>query len=252
MRLSIIAPAQFPAVRPGDDLVNATLACLSSGREALVSGDILVFAQKVISKAEGCYRNIHSITPSTTAIRLAERCGKHPGLVELILTESSDVLRCEPGVIIVRHRLGWVMANAGIDQSNIDGSAHGNVLLLPEAPDHSAADLRKRLMAVTGVNLGVLIIDSVGRAWRQGTTGMCIGAAGVRTYLDLRGEVDLNGRRLQSSTLGHADEIAASASMAMGQGAEGRPLVLVRGLPRSLGDGNAQQLIRPVQEDLFL
>ena len=161
-------------------------------------------------------------------------------------------MRCRPGVIVVRHKLGLVLANAGIDRSNLPDFPDGDVvLLLPEDPDGSAARIRAGLRAKTGADVAVMIIDSLGRAWRIGTCGTCIGAAGLQTVADLRGQPDMFGRTLVSSILGAGDEIAAAASLVMGQAAEGTPLVVIRGLPHRSETGAARDLVRPLKEDLF-
>lgn len=251
-RLEIIAPSGFPVVAAGDSLSRIVLETLRHNHLSLADGDIIVLAQKIVSKSEGRSRDLATVTASEEAMRLARICDKDPRLVELILSESMEVLRCRPGVIIVRHRLGWVLANAGIDHSNVEQNAlESRVLLLPADPDASARLLRQDFIAQTGATVGVMIIDSFGRAWRLGTIGTCIGSAGIQTLSDLRGQQDLFGISLKSSILGRGDEIAAAASVMMGQADEGRPLVVVRGLPDKLPHHDAARLIRPVQEDLF-
>ena len=249
--LTLFAPERLPEIAPGDDLAGTILAALGESDFALADGDVVVLAQKIVSKAEGRRVALADISPSAEAERLAARCGKEPALVELILRESAEVLRCVPGVLIVRHRLGFVLANAGIDRSNIP-RAEDHALLLPADPDASAAALRERFVAATGKSIAVLINDSFGRAWRLGTCGTCIGAAGIAPLLDLRGASDRFGRALQSSELAYADEIAAAASLVMGQAGEGRPVVVVRGLaPVNAAPGTAAALIRPAATDLF-
>jgi coenzyme F420-0:L-glutamate ligase/coenzyme F420-1:gamma-L-glutamate ligase len=207
-------------------------------------------AQKVVSKAEGRYRRLDEVDVSPEAADLAERCGKDPRLVELILGESERVVRCAPGVLIVRHRLGFVHANAGIDHSNIERGDE-QVLLLPENPDASAERLRQDIGTASGTNIGILIIDSFGRPFRIGTCGVCIGSAGVAVVDDRRGHPDLYGKPLEVTQVAVADELAAAASLLMGGADESRPLVLARGLLPG-GDGTAQALVRPLGEDLFL
>lgn len=252
---SITALPGVPTVRPGDDLARVVLNALQAGELALAGGDVLVLAQKIVSKAEGRQIALADVTPGPRALELAAETGKDARLVELILSEAHEVLRTRPNLIIVRHRLGLVLANAGIDQSNV-GAGEGycggaQALLLPLDPDASAAQLRAALLSATGKHIAVLVIDSLGRAWRMGTAGTAIGVAGMPALLDLRGRPDLNGRLLESSELGVADEVAAAASLAMGQAGEGRPLVLVRGLPAMGAPGTATDLIRPLQMDLF-
>lgn len=250
--VSLIPLTNFPLVAPGDALDEQIVA--AAGTIGLQDGDVVVLAQKIVSKSEGRYVDLRTISPSAEAERLAESVRKDPRLVEVILSESREVMRTVPGTIIVRHRLGFVLANAGIDQSNLprgEGTAAEEVLLLPVDPDGSAAKLRDRLQRRIGVRLAVLIIDSIGRAWRNGTCGTTIGAAGIETLRDLRGQPDLFGRRLETSELGFADEIAAAASLTMGQAAEGRPVVIVRGLDWSESPQSAANLVRPVESDLF-
>ena len=252
---SITALTGVPAVKPGDDLARAALDAMAASGLAFAHGDVLVCAQKIVSKAEGRQVALDSVTPGPRALELAAETGKDARLVELILSEAQEVVRTRPNLIVVRHRLGLVLANAGIDQSNLGaGEGYGEgpqALLLPLDPDASAAQLRAALHAATGQQVAVLVIDSLGRAWRMGTTGTAIGVAGMPALLDLRGRPDLNGRLLESSELGLADELAAAASLAMGQASEGRPRVLVRGLPVMGEPGSAADLIRPLQMDLF-
>jgi len=238
-----------PAIEAGDDLAQVALAALQRSGERLCSDDVLVFAQKIVSKAEGRSIDLASVTPSARALVLAEETGKDARLVELILLESSDVLRHRRDILIVRHRLGFGLANAGIDASNVDRSNH--VLLLPVDPDASATRIRDELRARTGIEVGVLIIDSLGRPWRLGTVGTAIGVSGMPGLLDLRGRPDLNGRPLESTEIGLADELAAAASLVMGQAAEGTPIVLARGVPYARREGSARELLRPQNMDLF-
>lgn len=251
--VSLLPLPDFPLVAPGDVLDEQIAA--AAGSVGFEDGDVVVLAQKVVSKAEGRYVDLRTVTPSAEAERLAQIVRKDPRLVEVILSESIEVMRAVPGVVIVRHRLGFVLANAGIDQSNLprerDAAAAEKVLLLPVDPDASAAGLRERLQRRTGRRLAVLIIDSLGRAWRNGTCGATIGAAGIETLRDLRGRPDLFGRRLETSELGFADEIAAAASLVMGQAGEGRPVVIVRGLDWAESGQCAANLVRPLERDLF-
>lgn len=237
-----------PRVEKGDDVAKLALAALERAGLRPQDGDILVFAQKIISKSEGRSIALDGVTPSARAETLAAETGKDARIVELILRESTDVLRQRPGVIVVEHRLGLVLANAGIDQSNVDT---GHALLLPVDPDASAAKIRQDVRAASGIDVAVLIIDSIGRAWRQGTVGTTIGASGIATRLDLRGQPDLNGRRLESTEIGYADELACAASLMMGQAAEGVPIVLIRGAPYPRREGSAADLLRPKAMDLF-
>lgn len=252
-KLELIALPGMPLVRPGDDLVALIAAGLDAAGVSLADNDILVIAQKIISKSEDRYVDLQTVTPSPRAHELAVTTEKDPRMIEVILSEAAEVLRHRPGVVVVVHRLGFVMANAGIDNSNVeqeDGSER--VLLLPIDSDASCARLRERLKTRFGVDVGVIVNDSVGRAWRNGTVGIALGAAGVPALLDLRGRNDLFERPLQVTQVGVADEVAAAASILQGQADEGNPVVLVRGLRfdnEELGD--AAQLLRPVVEDMF-
>ena len=237
----------IPMVKPGDDLAALIGEGLARAGLELRAGDVIVVAQKIVSKAEGRTVDLASVTPSPRAVALAAEVQKDPRLVELILSESVRVVRSRPNVLIVEHRLGFVMANAGIDQSNVapqDGVERA--LLLPVDPDGSAEALRAKLSASA-----VVIIDSFGRAWRRGTVGIAIGAAGLPALLDLRGNPDLFGRILQVSISGFADEIAAAASLVMGQGDEAQPVVLVRGLTWAAPANPAAELVRPASDDMF-
>ncbi len=236
-------------VQPGDDLAALLAAALNRAGLSLQAGDVLVLAQKIVSKAEGRLVHLQTVTPSRRALELAEQVGKDPRLVQLILDESREVLRARPGLLVVEHRLGFVSANAGIDHSNVGAADDDTVLLLPADPDASAERLRRQMLAAGG--LGVLIIDSHGRAWREGTVGVAIGLAGLPGLVDLRGRPDLFGRELRASLLAAADELAAAASLVMGQAAEGCPAVHVRGFPYPLRDAALSELIRPRERDEF-
>jgi len=249
---SLMALAGFPLVRPGDDLAALVIAALAKGNQRIVAGDVLVLAQKIVSKAEGRYVDLARVEPSARAVTIARETDKDPRLVEIILGESRRVVRSSPGVLIVEHRLGFVMANAGVDRSNVDPAAGVEpVLLLPRDPDASAAALREKLAAHFGEAPAVIISDSFGRAWRRGTVGIALGAAGLPSLMDLRGQPDLYGRALRVTETGFADEIAAAASLLMGQGNEGMPAVLVRGLSWFAPALPAAQLIRAADQDLF-
>jgi coenzyme F420-0:L-glutamate ligase / coenzyme F420-1:gamma-L-glutamate ligase len=250
--LRLVALPDFARVQSGDDLAAMTAEILTRSGVELQTDDVLVFAQKVISKAEGRRVDLKEVTPSARALELAQVVEKDARLVELVLRESRRIVRVAKDVLIVEHRLGFIMANAGIDQSNVADPASGEfALLLPEDPDASAAGLRERLFTLTGRAPGVVINDSFGRPWRVGTVGVAIGCAGFPATLDLRGEVDLFGRSLRVTVVGHADEAASAASMLMGQAGEGRPVILVRGLAPSAPHQPAAVLIRPPEQDLF-
>jgi coenzyme F420-0:L-glutamate ligase/coenzyme F420-1:gamma-L-glutamate ligase len=250
--LEVFALTGLPFIKAGDDLVELIASSLKLNEVEPQTQDVLVVAQKIVSKAEGRMADLATIKPSAQAIALAADVGKDPRLVEIILSESVRVVRARRGVLIVEHRLGFIMANAGVDQSNVapeDGSAH--VLLLPENPDRSAETLRRGLASLTGIDLPVVINDSFGRPWRQGTAGAAIGVAGLPALIDLRGQPDLFGRKLEVSVIGFADEIAAAASLVMGQADEATPVVLIRGLRWSAPESTAANIVRSPNEDLF-
>jgi coenzyme F420-0:L-glutamate ligase/coenzyme F420-1:gamma-L-glutamate ligase len=221
--------------------------------EGLADGDVVVVAQKVVSKTEGRAVPLASVTPGAAAREAAARADKDPAVVELIAAESQELVRVVPGVIIARHRTGHVLANAGIDASNVPADQGPTVLLWPEDPDASARRLRAALEARFGVTVAVIVSDSLGRAWRMGTMGHAIGVAGLKPLRDRRGETDLFGRELQATVIGVADEIAAAASLAIGEAAEGTPAALVRGATyeRDEGEAGVGALLRPLEKDLF-
>lgn len=254
MSLTLTPLHGIPMVQPGDSLVALISEALEKEAISLQDGDILVVAQKIISKAEGRLVNLTEVTPSPRAEELAAQTEKDARFVELVLRESSAVLRTRPGTIIVEHRSGFVCANAGIDHSNVEG-LWGNpedwVLLLPEDSDRSAETLRQGLEQRHGARIGVLIIDSHGRAWRVGVVGVTIGLAGLPAVVDMRGQQDILGYQLRVTLIAAADELAAAASLVMGQAAEKTPVVHVRGFPYPLREGKSSELIRPKAMDLF-
>jgi coenzyme F420-0:L-glutamate ligase/coenzyme F420-1:gamma-L-glutamate ligase len=215
----------------------------------LADNDLLVIAQTILSKAEGRQIALADVTPSPRALTLGAEVNKDPRLVELILSESDDIIRQAKDVLIVAHKLGFVHANAGIDQSNVEGE--DQALLLPVDPDASAEKIRGALEMEFDASLGVIIADSFGRAWRKGTVGVAIGTSGTDTLLDCRGEPDLAGRTLEITEIGRADEIAAAAGLAMGQAAEGIPVVVLRGLETQAPTEGVAPLLRKPHEDLF-
>ena len=247
-RLELMAFLGFPTVRTGDLLPQLIVDSATSNDIVLHDNDVLVIAQKVVSKAEGQARLLSDVTPSAKASVLARKTGKDPRIVELILQESVSVVRDSTGLIITESRLGIVMANAGIDQSNIDD---GYALLLPQDPDASAGAIRDHVKNCCSADVGVIIADSIGRAWRNGTVGHAIGVAGTAALLDLRGHPDMHGRQLRVTQVAIADEIAAAASMLMGQAAEGKPIVLIRGFTNVCGNTGARALLRAREFDLF-
>jgi coenzyme F420-0:L-glutamate ligase / coenzyme F420-1:gamma-L-glutamate ligase len=259
--LNLTPLKNIPLIRQNDNLADILLKSLHDTKVELKNDDILVIAQKIVSKAEGRMRNIADVVPSVRALEIAEKSQKDARVVELVLQESSEVLRVRVGAIIVEHKLGFVCANAGIDHSNVNPPLHEGeglgvrdeefVLLLPENPDQSARNIREQIKQKTGVNIGVMVIDSHGRAWRNGTVGVCIGLSGLPALIDERGWKDLFGYTLQVTVVGVADELAAAASLVMGQAAEGIPAVHVRGFPYPLGEGSLKELIRPKNQDMF-
>ena len=254
MPLTLTPLQNIPLIRRDDNLADIVVNVLPENNIQLQDNDIFVFAQKIISKAEGRAINLATITPSQRAIELGKQTEKDARVVELILQESNEVLRTRVGAIIVEHNLGFVCANAGIDHSNVAGvgdAAEEWVLLLPAEPDHSAEKMRAAIHSKTGKHVGILIIDSHGRAWRNGTVGVAIGIAGIPGLEDLRGKPDLFGYTLQVTQVGVADELAAAASLMMGQAAEGTPVVHVRGFPYPQREGKLKELIRPKELDLF-
>lgn len=254
MTLTLSPLQQIPLIRRDDHLADIIVTSLLATKIELQDKDILVIAQKIISKAEGRTVNLVTVTPTARAIELAKQTDKDPRVVELMLQESKEILRTRVGTIIVEHRLGFVCANAGIDHSNVAGagdSVEEWVLLLPMEPDRSAEKIRQDIRARTGKNVGVLIIDSHGRAWRNGTVGVAIGIAGLPGLVDLRGTPDLFDFTLRVTQVGAADELAAAASLVMGQAAEGTPVVHVRGFPYPLREASLNELLRPKEQDLF-
>jgi coenzyme F420-0:L-glutamate ligase/coenzyme F420-1:gamma-L-glutamate ligase len=254
MSLTLTSLNNIPLIRRDDNLADIVLKSLQETGLELQDEDILVFAQKIVSKAEGRKVNLATVSPSPRAIELAQQTEKDPRIVELMLQESNEVLRTRVGTIIVEHKLGFVCANAGIDHSNVAGAGNSTeewVLLLPEDPDQSCTLLRNQIESKTGKHIGVVIIDSHGRAWRNGTVGVAIGMSGVPGIIDKRGDKDLFGYTLRITIIGVADELAAAASLVMGQASEGRPVVHVRGFPYPLQEGSLKELLRPKEQDMF-
>jgi coenzyme F420-0:L-glutamate ligase / coenzyme F420-1:gamma-L-glutamate ligase len=250
--LTLTALTGIAEIAPQQPLAEVIVAALRANELTPRAHDVIAVCQKIVSKSEDRYVELAQVAPSARAHELAAVCDKDARLVELVLRESSAVLRCVKDVLIVRHRLGFVVANAGIDQSNIEGAAE-RALLLPEDPDHSAAQLRAALEQRFGTRLGVIITDSFGRAWRLGVCGTCIGCAGIVALRDMRGHPDRFGRALRVTQIAVADEIAAAAALVMGEADEGKPVVLVSGVPAECFAENtaATQLVRALKEDLF-
>lgn len=252
--MDFIALPGMPLINNGDDIAKIIIDACKQFNMNPIENDIFVIAQKIVSKSEGRFRNLESVKPGIKARIYAYITGKDSRLVQLILNESSRVVRARKGTLIVRHKIGFVCANAGIDHSNVSANeenSENKYLLLPENPDESARIIRRKLEMYYGNKFGVLIIDSHGRAWRYGTIGMTIGLAGVPGLVDLRGKEDLFGYKLRITTVGASDELAAGASLLMGQASEGFPCVLARGFPYDLRDSSINELIRSKKKDLF-
>ncbi len=254
MSLILTPLPEIPLVQPGDNLVQIIQNSIEGTEIHPQDGDIFVLAQKIVSKAENRLVNLSGVAPSEEAGRVAAEVEKDPRFVELVLQESRSILRKRENTLIVEHRLGFVCANAGIDHSNvmgIDGKPEDWVLLLPKDPDASADNIRKGLEEIFHARLGVLIIDSHGRAWRMGIIGTAIGVSGLPALVDMRGKPDRFGYQLRITQIAAADELAAAASLVMGQADERRPVVHVRGFPYALREANLSELIRPKDQDLF-
>lgn len=248
--LALTALEGIPEVRKGDDLARIVLDSLQRTGITLATGDVLLVAQKIVSKSEGRLVNLAQVVPSPRAMELAKLTGKDPRAMELVLSESREVLRTKKDVVVVEHRLGFVMANAGIDQSNVEGGDSA-ALLLPVDPDASCQRLREQLRRATGIDCAIVMNDSFGRAWRNGVVGVALGVAGLPALLDRRGTTDRFGRVLRITQIAVADELAAGASLVMGQGAEGFPVVHARGVPYERREGSVRELLRPPCEDMF-
>ena len=257
--LRLVALPGLPLVERGDDLAALVQSGCIAADWTLRDGDVVVVAQKIVSKAEGRTVRLADVEPSARAREVAAEVDKDPRLVEVILGEAKRVVRTKPGVLLVEDRRGLILANAGVDHSNVAQAdvevegAENTVLLLPEDPDASAERLCAALEERTGARVGVIVTDSLGRPWRLGTVGFAIGVAGFPALLDLRGRPDLFGHRLRTTDVGEADQVAAAASLLMGQVDEGRPVVVVRGLayPGGTPNATAKALLRPPTEDMF-
>ena len=251
-QITLTAVPGIPLVREGDDLAAFIVAGLASADFGLQPGDIVVVAQKVVSKAEGRRVRLDDVQPGPTAVELAGRMGKDPRLVEVVLGETREIVRAVGAVLVVEQRNGLICANAGVDRSNVHQDEDGeSVTLLPLDPDASARRLRDRLLELTGVRVAVVINDSHGRPWRAGASGVAIGVAGIAPVEDRRGEFDLFGYELQHTIVALADQVAAAASLLQGQGDEGRPVVVVRGVGYEAREASAGEALRPRDKDLF-
>ncbi|NDD73710.1 MAG: coenzyme F420-0:L-glutamate ligase [Gammaproteobacteria bacterium] len=246
--IAFTALGGFPEIVAGTDLGALIRQSLHAAALEAQAGDALIVAQKIVSKAEGRDVDLATVTPTPEALELATRVRKDPRFVQLVLDESTQVLRAVPNILITRHRAGYVMANAGIDRSNVPGAAEqgGRVLLLPQDCDASA----RRLSQALG-GLPVVISDSFGRPWRQGVVNVALGVAGLPAIVDFRGTADREGRIMQTSQLALADAVAAGAGLVMGEGREGTPVVHLRGLDISAPLTDGRVLLRPLEEDLF-
>ncbi|MFM1569553.1 MAG: coenzyme F420-0:L-glutamate ligase [SAR86 cluster bacterium] len=251
-KLELIALEGIPLIEEGDNLVEIILTALERNKISLSNGNVLVIAQKIVSKSEGRYASLNDIKPSQQAIDLSRETDKDPKLVQLILNESKEVVRYRKGVIVVENILGLIHANAGIDKSNIKSDSNNpRVLLLPLNPDKSAKEIRKEILKKTKKKVGIIINDSSGRAWRNGIVGIAIGSSGAEVLSDLKGNLDLFGNTLEVTEVGKADEVASAASLLMGQGKEALPVVVIKGLTESEDLNGAKALIRKPSEDLF-
>jgi len=254
MRLTAVAFENFPEVKPNSNLTKFIFDVAFDEEWAWLDGDIIVIAQKIISKSENRFVYLPDVNPGSQAEKYSKITGKDPRLIELILSESEKVLRTRKGLIIVQHKLGFICANAGIDHSNVNGESgrlEDWVLLLPKNPDQSATIIRNEIQSRTGKKIGVIIIDSHGRPWRRGIVGLAIGSSGVPVVVDRRGTKDRYGYQLKATEIGSIDELAATASILMGQTDEGRPVVVIRGFPYSLEEGNFSEILRNESGDLF-
>jgi coenzyme F420-0:L-glutamate ligase/coenzyme F420-1:gamma-L-glutamate ligase len=254
MALILTPITNIPDIKPGDHLPQLIIQGMKTQGISLKSNDILVVTQKIVSKAEDRFISLSTITPSQEALEIAKISRKRPQLIELILQESKKVIRVNKRAMITEHNLGFISANAGIDHSNVKGKTgkHNDwYLLLPKDPDNSAKQIRLYINSTKSVNIGVMIIDSHGRAWRYGTVGTMIGTAGVPVLVDLRGKKDLYGYKLKITRVAAADELAGAASLIMGQASEKIPVVHVRGFPYPLRNTCLNEIIRPEEKDLF-
>lgn len=246
--ISIIPLLNLPLIQKGDDLVALIISCISDSGEELQDNDILVLSQKIVSKSEGNTVDLNGVIPSKEALELAQEVGKDPRIVHLILKESKRIVRKSYGVLIVEHKKGWICADAGLDFSNVPGDC---VALLPKDPDRTAETIRNRIRECLKVEIAVLISDSQGRPFRNGTVGVALGCAGMPGLVSKIGDEDLYHYKLQHTQVALADQVASSALMVMGEANEGVPAVIVRGLALPQKSGTAKDLIRPEEEDLF-
>jgi len=249
--ITLTAVQNIPEIKPSDDIASIINQCLENQSYDIKNNDVLVIAQKIISKSEDRFVDLKTIKPSDKAFKLSKEIDKDPRLVELILKESNQIIRAAKGILVVEHKLGHILANAGIDRSNV-GRTDDQVLLLPKDPDESARNIKNHFENAFKIKLGVLITDSIGRAWRLGTTGHALGSSGLKTLIDMRGkEYDRDGRLLQTTVIGVADQIASASTLLMGESSEGTPAIIIRGLDLCDDSDTVNNLIRPAEEDLF-
>ena len=250
--LSLSAIPDIPLIKPGDNLAQILVSSLLKSSIKIQDNDILAIAQKIVSKSEGRIVDLNTVTPSTKAIELAQKVDKDPRQIELILSESNAIVAHKPGVIIVEHRSGIILANAGIDHSNIEGNDNQEMVsLLPEDSNKSASQLKKEIETLCNKNIGIIITDSIGRPWRLGTTGVALGSAGVQVIRDLRGDRDLFERELKVSETADVDSLASAACLLMGEGNDATPLVSIRGVESIKTNDDTRQLLRTQSDDLF-
>ena len=250
--IQILPIPGIPLVQPGDDLAALIIEAAEAAGLSLIAGDILVMAQKIVSKAEGRLVRLADVTPGEEAVRLAQETGKDARVVQAVLDDSTAVVRARAGVLIVEQSSGWVCAHGGLDHSNVAPEEEETVALLPADADASATAIRARIMAETGATVAVLVSDSHGRPWKMGTVGVCIGCAGLPALWDQRGLTDLFGYELVASEECIVDELCAAASLVMGQSSEGRPAAIIRGYTRpDAADAPARSIQRPAERDLF-
>ena len=249
--ITLTAIQNIPEINPGDEIASIINQCIEAQECSLKNNDVLVIAQKIISKSEDRFVDLKTVKPTDRATKLSKEVDKDPRLVELILQESNQIIRASKGILVVEHKLGHILANAGIDRSNV-GRTDDHVLLLPKNPDESAKNVKNYFEHNSKIKIGVLITDSIGRAWRLGTTGHALGSSGIKTLIDMRGsEYDRDGRLLETTVIGVADQIASASTLLMGESSEGTPVVIVRGLDLCDDSDTVSDLIRPKEEDLF-
>ncbi|BDH79026.1 F420-0--gamma-glutamyl ligase [Methanothermobacter tenebrarum] len=250
MEIKIIGLSTIPLIKEGDDLANIIIEASKREDKKIEDGDIIVIAETIVSKAEGNKINLKGIKPTPAAKRLAEQTGKDPRLVEAILRESKDIIKVGHDFIISETKHGFICANAGIDESNVE---EGMATPLPEDPDATAENIRSSLIDKLGKDIIVIIADTQGRPFREGAVGVAVGVSGMSPIWDRRGETDLYGKSLKTTKIAVADEIASAASMVMGQANEGIPIVIIKGYPHNhlKAEGTSKDLLRPKELDVF-